>query len=77
MQEDIDSMVGRLRQEATAEEQDAFPFGDLQVTIRHFEKAIVFHFPTGRKKGVIVGLEPEVANEVHSFIVESRRRLFG
>lgn len=75
LEEEVGQMLDRLRQEASDAERDAFPFGELRVTIRHFEEAIVLNFPTGNGEGVVVGLEPEVVHEVNSFVVECRRRL--
>lgn len=71
----IDRMLKRVEPEATAAEERAFPFGDLYVTVRRFEEAIVMHFPTGNRRGVLVALEPDTARDLNTFTTECLDRL--
>ena len=66
----IDRMLDRLQPEATAAEEQAFPFGDLHVTVRRFDEAIIMHFPTGNKRGVVVSFEPEATRDLNRFTTE-------
>jgi len=67
LQDQIDQMLRRLKPESTQAEAAAFPFGELHVTVRCFEEAIVLHFPTGEERGIVVALEPAVATDLTSF----------
>jgi len=67
MQSRIDRMLGRLKPESTRAEAAAFPFGDLHVTVRCFDEAIILHFPTERERGIVVSLEPAIATDLTSF----------
>lgn len=75
MQSQIDRMLNRLQPESTRAEEAAFPFGDLHVTVRCFENAIILHFPTGQKKGVVVAVEPTVATGLTTFVRECSRQI--
>lgn len=67
LQSEIDRMLTRLRPESHGAEERAFPFGDLYVTVRRFEDAIVLHFPTGSEHGVVIALEPEAGRDLNQF----------
>ena len=75
LQSQIDRMLDRLAPEATAAEERAFPFGDLHVTVRRFEEAILMHFPTGRQRGVVVSLEPDATRDLNQFTTECLVRI--
>ena len=77
IQSEIDRMLTRLRPEASASEERAFPFGDLYVTVRRFEGAIIMHFPTGRDRGVVVSLEPDATRDLNRFTTECLKQLEG
>ncbi|WP_132060262.1 DUF7522 family protein [Halorussus amylolyticus] len=66
--EDVTQMLGRIKQEGTTEEEQSFPFGELHATIRAFDETIFMHFPIGEQIGVVVALEPDVAQNLNSFI---------
>jgi hypothetical protein len=70
LQSQIDRMIERLRPESAPAEEAAFPFGDLHVTVRCFDEAIILHFPTGRDEGVVVAVEPNVAMGLTTFAKE-------
>jgi len=71
----IDEMLERLRPEASVSEQRAFPFGDLNATVRLFDEAILVHFPVGTDRGIVVSLEPEVARDLNAFIEGCLKRV--
>lgn len=71
----IDRMLSRLRPESTSAEERSFPFGDLHVTLRMFDEAIIMHFPLGRDRGVVVSLEPETARQLNTFVGGCLERL--
>ena len=75
IQSQIDRMLDRLQPEATAAEERAFPFGDLHVTVRRFDEAIIMHFPTGNKRGVVMSLEPEATRDLNTFTTECLDRI--
>ena len=75
LQSQIDRMLDRLRPESHTAEERAFPFGDLHVTVRRFEDAIIMHFPRGSNRGVVVSLEPEAASNLNTFTTECLRRI--
>ncbi len=66
-------MLARLKPEFSASEERAFPLGDLYVTIRRFEDAIIMHFPRGQNRGVVVSLEPEAGLDLNQFTTECIR----
>jgi hypothetical protein len=70
LQSQIDRMLKRLRPESARAEEAAFPFGDLHVTVRCFDEAIILHFPTGRDEGVVIAVEPNVAMGLTTFAKE-------
>lgn len=75
LQSQIDRMIRRLRPEADPDEERAFPFGDLYVTVRRFEEAIIMHFPTGSDRGIVVALKPDVARDLNMFTRECLKRI--
>lgn len=75
LQSQIDRMLRRLRPETAPKEEQSFPLGDLRVTVRVFENAIILHFPLGPNRGIVVSLEPETAHNLDMFIGECERRL--
>lgn len=75
LQSQLDRMLTRLAPESHASEERSFPLGDLYVTVRRFEEAIIMHFPTGRNRGVVVSLEPETARNLNTFTTECLRRI--
>jgi hypothetical protein len=72
---EVEQMLRRLRPESTNEEERSFPFGDLYVTVRRFEEAIIMHFPTGPDRGTVVSLEPEAGRDLNRFTSECLKRL--
>ena len=77
IQSEIDRMLKRLRPEASASEERSFPFGDLYVTVRRFEEAIIMHFPASRDRGVVVSLEPDATRDLNRFTTECLQQLDG
>ena len=75
LESQIDRMIDRLEPESRAAEERAFPFGDLYVTVRRFQEAIIMHFPTGSNRGIVVSLEPETARDLNTFTTECLRRI--
>lgn len=75
LQSQIDRMLKRLQPETHSAEEDAFPFGDLYVTIRRFEEAIVMHFPLASNRGIVVSLEPDTARDLNTFTTECLRQI--
>ncbi len=67
MQSRIDRMLRGLKPESMRAEEAAFPFGDLYVTVRCFDEAIILHFSKEQEKGIIVSLEPAIATDLTSF----------
>lgn len=75
LESQLDRMIDRLEPESHSAEERAFPLGDLYVTVRRFEEAIIMHFPTGNKRGIVVSLEPETARNLNTFTTECLRRI--
>lgn len=75
IQSQVDRMINRLRPESAPGEERAFPFGDLYVTVRRFEDAIIMHFPRGPDQGFIIALEPECAGDLNRFTSECLKRI--
>ncbi|NEU58030.1 hypothetical protein [Halorussus sp. MSC15.2] len=73
--EEIDKMVAHLRNESRAREQRAFPFGDLDGTVRSFDEAIVMHFPLPQEQGAVVTLDTDVARQLNDFMRSCIERL--
>ncbi|WP_224449322.1 hypothetical protein [Haloprofundus salilacus] len=67
---EIDRMLARLKPESLAAEERSFPFGELYVTVRRFESAIIMHFPMGKQRGIVVSLEPDAARNLNRFTSE-------
>lgn len=68
LKSEVDKMIDRLRQESRSREHRAFPFGNLNGTVRSFEEAMVMHFPSTQSRGTVVTLDPEVARQLNTFI---------
>ena len=66
--DEIAQMLSRITHEGTAEEEQSFPFGHLHATLRVFDETIFLHFPIENRTGVVVALEPEVAQSLNSFV---------
>jgi hypothetical protein len=66
--DEVAQMVTRITQEGTAEEEQSFSFGHLHATLRVFDEAIFLHFPIEDQTGVVVALEPAVAQSLNSFV---------
>jgi arginine repressor len=71
----IDRMLRRIRPESSSSEERAFPFGELNATVRLFQDAIFIHFPLGNNHGIAVTLEPETARNLNTFIGECEKRI--
>ena len=68
LKSEVDKMIDRLRQESRSAEHRAFPFGDVNGTVRSFKEAMVMHFPKTQGRGMVVTLDPEVARQLNTFI---------
>jgi hypothetical protein len=71
----IDRMLKRLRPEASQNEEQSFPFGDLHATVRVFDDAIILHFPVAANQGVVVSLEPDAARQLTTFINRCQQQI--
>ena len=71
----LESQFDRLEPESRSAEERAFPLGDLYVTVRRFEEAIIMHFPTGNNRGIVVSLEPETARDLNTFTTECLKHI--
>lgn len=65
---EIDRILNRVRAESSPKEERSFPFGDLHATVRVFDDATILHFPTGVNRGVVVSLEPDIAQDLNTFV---------
>lgn len=68
LKSEVDKMIDRLRHESRSREHRAFPFGDLNGTVRSFEEAMVLHFPSTQERGTVVTLDPGVARQLNTFL---------
>lgn len=75
LKSEVDAMITRLQQESSTTEEAAFPFGDLDATVRCFEEAIVMHLPQSEENGILVTMEPEAADQLNTFIGECLARV--
>lgn len=66
--DEIEQMLTRVLDEGTIEEEQSFPFGHLHATLRIFDETIFMHFPIENRRGIVVALEPEVAQSLNSFV---------
>ena len=66
--DEVEQMLSRITHEGTTEEEQSFPFGHLRATLRIFDETIFMHFPIENQTGVVVALEPEVAQSLNSFV---------
>lgn len=70
LESEVERMASRLRQESRARERRAFPYGELDGTVRSFEEAVVMHFPLPQERGTVVALEPDAARQLNRFMHE-------
>ncbi|WP_137286194.1 DUF7522 family protein [Halorussus salinisoli] len=75
LESEIERMVSHLRNESRAREQRAFPYGDLDGTVRSFEDAVVMHFPLPQEHGAIVTLDTDAARQLNEFMSECIKHL--
>lgn len=68
LKSEVDKMIDRLREESRSREHRAFPFGNLNGTVRSFEEAMVMHFPSTQSRGTVVTLDPEIARQLNTFV---------
>lgn len=68
LKSEVDKIIDRLRRESRSGERQAFPFGEVNGTVRSFEEAMVMHFPKTQGRGIVVTLDPEVARQLNTFI---------
>lgn len=68
LKSEVDKMIDRLREESRSREHRAFPFGNLNGTVRSFEEAMVIHFPSTQSRGTVVTLDPEIARQLNTFV---------
>lgn len=66
--DEVEQMLNRIKHEVSAKEEQSFPFGHLHATLRVFDETIFLHFPIENQTGVVVALEPEVAQSLNSFV---------
>lgn len=66
--DEVEQMLSRIKHEGSAKEEQSFPFGHLHATLRIFDETIFLHFPIENQTGVVVALEPEVAQSLNSFV---------
>lgn len=72
---DVSQMIDRLKQETRARENRAFPFTDLHGTVRLFEEAMVMHYPHTQERGTVITLDPEVGQNLSTFMHECEERI--
>lgn len=67
---EIESMVDNLRIENLDrhQQEDIYVHGELNCSIRCFERGVVMHFPHRKTEGTVVGLDPQVTEDLYSFI---------
>lgn len=75
LESQLDRMIDRLEPESHSAKERAFPLGDLYVTVRRFEEAIIMHFPTGNNRGLVVSLEPKTARNLNTFTTECLKHI--
>lgn len=68
LKSEVDTMIKRVQRESRPAERQAFPFGEMNGSIRSFEEAMVLHLPDTHGRGTIVTLDPEVAHQLNTFI---------
>lgn len=74
--EEVKQMLARITHEGAAEEEQSFPFGHLHATLRIFDETILMHFPIENQTGVVVALEPEVAQSLNSFVGDCLNHIY-
>lgn len=70
IESDAERAVRYLQHESRSREQRAFPFGDLNGTVRSFEDAVVMHFPLAASRGIVVTLDPNAARQLNAFMAD-------
>lgn len=75
LKSEVDKMIDRLRRESRADERRAFPFGEVNATVRSFEEAMVMHFPSTQDRGTVVTFEPEIARQLNTFVGSCLERI--
>lgn len=75
LKSEVDEMIDRLRGESRVSERRAFPFGEVNATVRSFEEAMVMHFPSTQGRGTVVTLDPEVARQLNTFVGNCLERI--
>lgn len=61
--------------ESLAEPQQLRELGPRLATINLHEEAVLINLPVGEQYGVVVGLEPEAARNLHDFVTDARTQL--
>lgn len=75
LKSEVDEMIDRLRGESRVSERRAFPFGEVNATVRSFEEAMVMHFPSTQGRGTVVTLDPEVTRQLNTFVGNCLERI--
>jgi hypothetical protein len=70
IESDAERAVRYLRHESQSRERRAFPFGDLDGTVRSFEDAVVMHLPLAESRGIVVTLDPNAARQLNAFMAD-------
>ena len=70
IESDAERAVEYLQRESQSRERRAFPFGDLNGTVRSFEDAVVMHFPLAGARGIVVTLDPNAARQLNAFMAD-------
>lgn len=68
--EGIESVVSELLFEnfETAHQEGLYVHGDLNCSIRCFERGVEMHFPHSENAGSAVALDPQVTEDLYSFV---------
>lgn len=75
LESEVDKMIDRLRRETRSRERRAFPFGDINGSVRSFDDALVMHFPETQGRGIVVTLDCEVARQLNTFMGSCLKRI--
>lgn len=69
-EEKIEKVIQELKFEAMESnfQEQLYVHGGLGCTLRVFEKAVELHFPYDGYEGAAVALDPEAAQQLHSFV---------
>lgn len=74
-EDDVDRMIDRLRRESRARDQRAFPFDELNGSVRSFGEALVMHFPHTQERGTVITFDPGVARDLNTFMSQCLQRI--